>query len=74
MAAPVESGIGVFRPGTPRALFDAGGLFSQSAGVAVDFPGYDVTSDGQRFLLTAATGRTLDTPITVILNWTALLK
>ncbi len=74
MAAPVESSAGVFRPGTPKALFDAGSLFAQSAGVAVDFPGYDVTSDGQRFLLTTVAARTLDTPITVILNWTALLK
>jgi serine/threonine protein kinase len=74
MAAPVESGSGVFLPGTPKALFDAGRLFAQSAGVAVDFPGYDVTSDGQRFLLTTVASRTLDTPVTVILNWTALLK
>lgn len=40
----------------------------------VGYP-YDVTSDGQRFLFSIASGN-LDpmTPITVVLNWTAALK
>jgi Tol biopolymer transport system component len=63
MSVTVESGSGVFRPGTSIALFDAG-----------DIPSYDVTADGQRFLLAAVAGRALDTPITVILNWPLLLR
>ena len=63
MSVSVESSPGIFRPGTSKALFDAG-----------DIPSYDVTPDGQRFLLAVVDGRALDTPITVILNWPLLLR
>jgi len=62
-SVPVESGPGVFRPGAPKALFDAG-----------EIPNYDVTADGQRFLLPSIAAGTLDTPMTIILNWPQLLR
>lgn len=46
MAVPVESGANLFRPGTPRPLFQTG-----LTGYAFAPRDYDVTPDGQRFLI-----------------------
>jgi hypothetical protein len=35
---------------------------------------YDVSPDGQRFLVNTASERALDTPITVVVNWAAGLN
>jgi hypothetical protein len=35
---------------------------------------YDVSPDGQRFLINVVAGQTAAAPITVTLNWTAGLK
>ena len=74
MAAPVRSdpasaGLEV---GAPTALFQTRLLIQ---GVAAPDPRqhYDVTADGQRFLLNLAAEES-GSPITVILNWTAGLK
>jgi serine/threonine protein kinase len=55
-------------PGIPRVLFDTG--------LAVDPTNnqYDVTADGKRFLLLKSVSESNPTPITVVLNWTSLLK
>lgn len=71
VSIPREPASGV---GTPEALFEA--PFSPS-GTGVPYPAtsfqYDVTADGQRFLMrTPAADSTV--PITVVLNWTAALK
>jgi hypothetical protein len=59
--------------GTPVALFDT----------AIPFPrndtsqaarSYDVTADGQRFLINVPRSQTNASPITVVLNWTAGVK
>jgi eukaryotic-like serine/threonine-protein kinase len=47
--------------GIPRKLFQRGASFG-----SLD---YDVTADGQRFLLSRARDDVPDTPITVVLNW-----
>jgi serine/threonine protein kinase len=71
IAVPVEAGKNFFRPGTPKPLFQT----HLEQGV---FRDYDVTSDGQRFLLNVptntSTGDTEDGPITVIVNWPKLLQ
>ncbi len=36
--------------------------------------GYDVSADGQRFLLSVPPAGTTAQPLTVVLNWTAGLK
>ena len=59
MAVAFESGRG---PGNSRVLFNSG------------LAGFDVTADGRRFLLTQRLTDAGDTPITVIVNWTRLLK
>jgi len=58
-----------FQPGTARPLFDAR---------LPDFSNpyrssYDVTPDGQRFLINTASEGS-DSPITVVVNWTRLLR
>jgi hypothetical protein len=61
----------------PRALFDSGYV---NINHPANFLTYDVSPDGQRFLIprpavgaTSSDSRS-DTPITVVLNWPALLK
>jgi Tol biopolymer transport system component len=53
-------------PGTPVKLFD-----SWARGVLA---GYDVSRDGQRFVMNAPGEDFVQTPATVILNWPTLLK
>jgi hypothetical protein len=65
MAVPVKDG-GIF--GSPQALF-ATRLNPQAQGLA-----YDVSPDGQRFLIDQPVAHTGDVSITVIANWPALLK
>jgi hypothetical protein len=40
---------------------------------AVNYP-YDVTADGQRFLVNTLPQQVVSTPMTVVLNWTAGLQ
>jgi Tol biopolymer transport system component len=58
---------------TPRPLFKANPLLANHRGSALDIP-YDVTRDGQRFIVNErmATGAA-QSPISVVVNWTALL-
>jgi len=58
-----------FEAGVPRALFEIG----STPGVGLRHR-YDVTSDGQRFLVVRGTETQETSPITVVLNWTADLK
>lgn len=67
MAVPVDSGPDYFRPGAPRPLFEVN--FDPQGSQAE----YDVTRDGQRFLIAQPVAGN-DTPITVIMNWPRLLQ
>jgi Tol biopolymer transport system component len=63
----------VFKAGIPRVLFHApvwGG------GTTHQVTRYDVTADGKKFLINSVpeAGALSPRPITVVLNWTALLK
>jgi eukaryotic-like serine/threonine-protein kinase len=59
---------GGFESGAPAALF-----LTQVSSVT-DPNRYDVTADGQRFLINSPVEETSKTPINVILNWTSTLK
>jgi hypothetical protein len=61
----VKANGAAFEAGIPQQLFRS----------AVE-RGWDVTGDGKRFLVVAPAGveRTTQEPITVVLNWPALLK
>ena len=64
MAVDVKANGPAFEAGVPQRLFTA----------PLDF-GWDVTGDGKRFLLAVAPGQhNTSAPITVVLNWPALLK
>jgi Tol biopolymer transport system component/predicted Ser/Thr protein kinase len=71
MAVPVESGENFFRPGTPKPLFQTRLAFDLDAVLAAR--DYDVTPDGQRFLLNQHAADSTDAPITVVVNWLKLL-
>jgi Tol biopolymer transport system component len=58
-----------FAPGVARVLFKTrvpltGNVYRTN---------YDVSNDGQRFLVNVSTGERMTTPLTMILNWPALL-
>jgi hypothetical protein len=68
MSVPVESSPAAFKPGVPKPLFQT----------RLDFDAfvraYDVCADGKRFLLANPLAESSAVPLTVILNWPALLK
>jgi len=75
MAVPVKAAGNTFEHGVPRELFDSGWF---SLPHSTNYHVYDVSRDGQRFLVprpvSSPSGENISTPITVIVNWTALLK
>jgi Tol biopolymer transport system component len=58
-----------FAPGAPAKLFDAPIL----PGYSQDSHRWQLSPDGQRFLLLTVDGKGAGTPLDVIVNWTALL-
>jgi Tol biopolymer transport system component len=73
MAVPVESGDSFFRPGVPKPLFQTRLEFDPAYSVDLLLRQYDVTPDGQRFLLNQHVADSTDAPITVVVNWPKLL-
>ena len=59
-----------FSAGTPRLLFP----LPASSIPTLNNNGWDVTPDGQRFLLAQRRSDRVDNPITVVLNWWAALE
>lgn len=70
MASPVKTGGTEFEFAAPQPLFKTRTL-SLEGGI---YHEYDVSPDGQRFLVGTLIGDTKAAPPTVILNWTADLK
>jgi Tol biopolymer transport system component len=70
MALSVKTGGTVFQFDTPKPLFKTRTL-SLEGGI---FHEYDVSPDGQRFLIGTLIGDTKAEPPTVVLNWAAELK
>jgi Tol biopolymer transport system component len=77
MAVPISygrTGDVVIEPGTPAPLFEAHTVGGPSSPTGFRQQ-YDVSSDGQRFLLNLeADNEKAAPPFTVVMNWTALLK
>jgi hypothetical protein len=71
MAVDVTAGA-VFQPGTPKPLFQAPFNPDEESMGSKLFSIWDVTSDGNRFLLATPAGE--KTPFNVVLNWQAGLK
>ena len=68
MAVPVESGKNLFRPGAPKPLFQT------RLDLDPNLRQYDLTADGQRFLLNQRLPDNPEAPITVVFNWPRLLQ
>jgi hypothetical protein len=71
MAVPIEPGA-TFKSGPPARLFSLG-TPTVSGGRARATP-YDVSPDGQRFLIGVPAGDPSSSLITVVLNWASALK
>jgi hypothetical protein len=70
MAVNISGGDGHLMTGVPSTLFhlnvpSIGGFFGQD---------YDVSADGQRFLVNEVVGPASEPGLTVVVNWPALLK
>ncbi len=65
MAVPIQTG-GALEAGIPTPLFETRGDIGAS--------GYDVTRDGQRFLVITPVREDAALPIAVVLNWTSVLE
>jgi Tol biopolymer transport system component len=70
MAVSVETGA-EFKAGIPRKLFQ---LPLPNTGITNSRNQYAMASDGQKVLVNAAAEESKPTPITVVLNWTAVLS
>jgi serine/threonine protein kinase len=68
MAVPVLTGK-KFVAGTPHALFQ-----TRITGARFSYFQYDVTPDGQRFLVNSLPPENTAPPLTLVLNWNARLK
>ena len=70
MAVPVDTVGGEFRAGTPTPLFAI-----RTQGIVTNQPrNFEVSADGQRFLVNTVVGDSDHAPIEMIVNWPALLK
>jgi hypothetical protein len=70
MATPVTTGAN-FDAGTPVALFQA---TPREPVPLYDLFAYDVTRDGQRFLILTQLKQAETAPMSIVLNWTAKLN
>ena len=69
----------VFTPGIPEVLFEGNYVRSSAGGGTTGGRQYDVSPDGERFLMVKLTGAIENVedsaaPITVVLNWFEELK
>jgi eukaryotic-like serine/threonine-protein kinase len=73
MSAPTRVEGDALVVGTPKVLFKADPIFAGHRGSNLDMP-YDVTADGQRFIVNERVAPAAQqSPIAVVVNWTALL-
>jgi eukaryotic-like serine/threonine-protein kinase len=73
MSVAVTVAGGMFQPGVPKALFHASLLGGTGGGPDAAWR-YDVSPDGQRFLMNTTLDEEAGAPINAILNWQSLLK
>ncbi len=70
MAVAVNGRGALFEMGTAQPLFEVRPRLTGYQGYGLGY-NYDVSRDGQRFLVNTQVEQTAETPITVILNWSA---
>ena len=70
MSAQINLGISTIQINTVQSLFDLG--YVSIASTSRDF--YDVTRDGQRFLVELNQGNEISIPVTLVVNWPGEIK
>jgi hypothetical protein len=70
MAVDLSTAGGSVKSGTPKALFESQIYGGPQQGAMR----WDVSRDGQRFLINTLATETGSSPITVVVNWPGLLK
>jgi dipeptidyl aminopeptidase/acylaminoacyl peptidase len=70
MVVGVKEDANKFEAGSPQALFEMRVI----VGFVVPISSYEITRDGQRFLVLTPVEESSPSPLTVVLNWTASLK
>jgi eukaryotic-like serine/threonine-protein kinase len=73
MAVSVSANGAAFQPGVPKPLFRAAILGGTGDGANSAWR-WDVSPDGQRFLMNTALEDTAAPPVTIVLNWQSALK
>jgi len=73
MAVSVTTNGETFQPGVPKALFRATVLGGTGGGPTISWR-YDVSPDGQRFLINTAIEEATAAPVTMVLNWQSAIK
>jgi len=68
MAVEVKTSGGTIQLGIPKALFRAPVLGGTGGGPGTSWR-WDISEDGQRFLINTALDNTASSPVTVLLNW-----
>jgi hypothetical protein len=72
MVTPIES-LSPFRAGTPARLFTLA-VGAPATRDRVRNTDYDVSADGQKFLISVPVGPAASSQITVVLNWPATIR
>jgi eukaryotic-like serine/threonine-protein kinase len=73
MAVSVAAVGGTFQPGVPKPLFRAAVLGGTGGGPSSSWR-WDISPDGQRFLINTALEEGATAPVTMVLNWDSALK
>jgi serine/threonine protein kinase len=73
MAVPVSAAGSTFQPGVPKPLFRAAVLGGTGGGPGGSWR-WDISPDGQRFLINTALEEATAAPVTIVLNWPAAMK
>jgi serine/threonine protein kinase len=73
MAVSVTTAGETFQPGVPKALFHAAVLGGTGGGPTTSWR-WDISPDGQRFLINTTLDEATSSPVTVLLNWQSAMK
>jgi eukaryotic-like serine/threonine-protein kinase len=73
LAVSVTTSGGTFQPGVPKPLFRAAILGGTGGGPGIAWR-WDISPDGNRFLMDTALEEATAAPVTVVLNWQSAVK
>jgi Tol biopolymer transport system component len=74
MAVDVKTDGAMFQASVPHPLFDVPGIPVNGPGAGTLSGSYSVSADGQKFLVAIQPTADMSNPLSIVLNWTAILK